>query len=338
LKQQRWMLAGLVVSSGFAWIWPLLGVEFDPFTASQPYLVWGIVAAMFAVGCLLDPAELRDVVKLWPHVIGGTAVQYTAMPLLAVCFAWLGNFDPVTRIGVIMVGCVPGAMASNVLTLLSRGNVSYSVCLTTLATLLSPIAVPLALWLTLDAEHQIDPWQVGQQLAIQVVLPVVAGFLLCRWSWAARLAKHVAPLLAQITILWVIAAVVAVNRERLHQATPVLILVLLLINLGGYVAGWIAGRCFRQTSPMRRALTLEIGMQNCGLGTVLVLQLYPEPQFAPAAIPTAAYTFGCMLTGILLASWWNRIPVESCQLASSNEPIIAQFPLDSQTVLQDNLP
>jgi BASS family bile acid:Na+ symporter len=68
---------------------------------------------------------------------------------------------------------------------------------------------------------------------------------------------------------------------------------------------------------MRRALSLEVGMQNAGLGTILVLDLFPDQP--DAAIPPALYTFGCMFTGIALARWWGRQVVEV-----SDEPTPSQ--------------
>jgi BASS family bile acid:Na+ symporter len=129
------------------------------------------------------------------------------------------------------------------------------------------------------------------------------------------------PVLANGTILWIIAVVVGLNRDRLGSATPLLMLALLLINLLGYAAGWIGGLGMRLPVPMRRALTLEIGMQNAGLGTALVLSLFPNNP--AAAIPTAAYTFGCMFTGTLLAQFWNGRPVEGSALDSGAEPLIS---------------
>jgi BASS family bile acid:Na+ symporter len=85
-----------------------------------------------------------------------------------------------------------------------------------------------------------------------------------------------------------------------------------MINLLGYTAGWLGGLAMRLPVPMRRALTLEIGMQNAGLGTGLILTLFPD--YPAAAIPTAAYTFGCMLTGTVLANVWSNIPVDPISL------------------------
>jgi BASS family bile acid:Na+ symporter len=92
--------------------------------------------------------------------------------------------------------------------------------------------------------------------------------------------------------------------------------VLLLINLLGYAAGYFGGGRLKLKQSMRRALTLEVGMQNAGLGTVLVLGLFKDQ---PAvAIPTAVYTFGCMLTGTLLAQWWSRHPPSDDSVSESD--------------------
>ena len=82
---------------------------------------------------------------------------------------------------------------------------------------------------------------------------------------------------------------------------------LLIVNLAGYVSGYTIGRVSRLTVRFRRALTLEVGMQNAGLGTALAATIYGEQTMA--TIPTAAYTFGCMLTGTILAVLWQRIGV-----------------------------
>lgn len=327
---QKTLLAWLVLFSAAALLWTRLGIA-DPilwtadfkfafidsellFGTSRPLLGIMIQLTMFCIGCMISVAEINEVFRRWPLVLGGTLIQYTSMPLLA----WgLGNLFGLEReylIGVIVVGCVPGAMASNVLTLAARGNVSFSVSLTTSATILSPIIVPLAFQLTLSKFIEIDPLKEALTLVKQVVGPVLIGHLLCRfWSRGSSVAQKVAPLIANGTIVWLIAVVVALNRDRLlgvfsgeAASSGKLLVVLLLINLLGYSAGYFGGRVLKLGESMRRALTLEVGMQNAGLGTVLVLGLFKDQ---PAvAIPTAVYTFGCMLTGTLLAQWWSRHP------------------------------
>ncbi len=304
---ERFLLLWLTLLSLMAYYWKTWWPDFwDPFAESKPYLNWLIAATMLAIGSLLPRDEVRQVVRRWPKVLGGTATQYLCMPLLAfVVGRWFG-FEGATLTGIVMVGCVPGAMASNVLTLAARANVSYSVSLTTTATLLSPLAVPLAVTLTLGQWRPLPPEKViemGLALAWTVVLPVVLGYVLSRrWVRWQSAAARFGSAVANLTILWIIAVVIALNRNSLADFDAAILLALLVINLVGYFAGYAGGGLLRLNQPMRRALTLEVGMQNAGLGTFLVLTVFKEEP--AAAIPTALYTFGCMFTGTVLARCW----------------------------------
>ena len=313
LVVQRLLLIWLVLFSLIAFFWSDLAAaeSIDPFTSSRPALGALISLTMFCIGCLITVEEINEVFRHWPTVLGGTAIQYSVMPLLAWGMGTLVGLEREYLIGVIVVGCVPGAMASNVLTLAAKGNVSYSISLTTSATILSPLIVPLAFQLTLSAFVEIDLLAEAVKLLQRVVGPVVIGHLLCRFlTPLARIVQPLAPIVANATIVWIIAVVVALNRDRLGDAfsgqavgAGAMLVVLLIVNLLGYWAGYGGGSLLRLPEPMRRALTLEVGMQNAGLGTFLVLDLFEnEPA---AAIPTAVYTFGCMLTGTMLAQWWR---------------------------------
>ena len=170
----RFLLLWLVLLSALAFWWPRMNslASADPFTASRSSLPYLIAVTMFAIGSLLPHDEIREVLRRWPTVLGGTLVQYATTPLLAGSLANLFSLGPELKAGVILAGCVPGAMASNVLTLAARGNVSYSVSLTTSATLLSPLVVPVALALTLGGEQwDLDPLDESKKLLLRVVLP-----------------------------------------------------------------------------------------------------------------------------------------------------------------------
>ena len=306
---QRFLVFWLALLSALAYFWRDFNSGFDPFTASAPILSYLIALIMFVIGCLLPPEELKQVWRHWPTVLMGTILQYTVMPLLAFACGQLLFDDQVSRTGLIMVGCVPGAMASNVLTLMARGNVSYSVSLTTCATLLSPFVVPLALLLFLGSKLSPDPLVVFVDLMLTVVGPVLLGFTLCRFSRHLTLwMKRWGSTLANLVILWLIAVIVGLNRGNLGKATLLSIGALLLINVLGYLAGYLGGLVLRMPEDKRRALTLEIGMQNAGLGAALSREFF-KSQPAIALLP-ALYTFGCMLTGTLLARVWATIPLE----------------------------
>ena len=278
--------------------------------AKQNTMQAAVMLAMFCIGFLLPPEEFREVLRRWKSVLGGTFTQYMTMPLLAWLITVLFQFEGALRVGIILVGCVPGAMASNILTLTARGNVSYSICLTTAATLLSPFVIPVLLLMLVGDSQRPDPWLVFENLVNTVALPVLVGFAV-KSSWRSGLKKvdDLVAVIANVAIVWIIGVAVGENAERLGALTLWLGAGLLLINLGGYVAGWYSGGLLlRLDTPSRRALTLEIGMQNAGVGTMQALSLFPDPL---AAVPTATYTFGCMLTGTLLANYWNRSSVQA---------------------------
>jgi len=298
---------------------------FDPFVATKPFLKYLFAATMFAIGGLLPPEEVRQVFRRWPTVLGGTAVQFSVMPLLAFLIAHAAGLTGDLLIGVILVGCVPGAMASNVLTLAARGNVSYSVSLTTSATVLSPFVVPFTLWLTVQ-ESGVDKMALAKDafivLTTQVAGPVVAGYFCSRRFTAVRnVMQKFGPAVANLTILWIIAVIVNANHsnyQRLVEIGLSLAVILLAINLAGYLAGFGGASALRLPDGMRRAMTLEIGMQNAGLGSLMATQLFPERNLV--ALPPALYMFGCMLTGTILAQLWSyRTITESTPMPESEE-------------------
>ena len=300
----RSLLFWLLVSSGIALVWPVEAVGFDPFV-SATWMLWTlIVITMFALGTLVHPAELQPLRAAPWWVALGVVTQFTVMPLAAWAVTRLVPMEAELAAGVILVGCVPGAMASNVLTNTAGGSVAYSVSLTSVATLLSPISVPLLLAIVAGQSAAQSLTTASIQLASMVVLPTVLGYLSARRWYPLRIAaQRFASIVASMALLWIIATVVAGNREELMKVGGLLIVTLLAVNIVGYLAGYAVAAGAKLPESCRRALTLEVGMQNAGLGTVLAASLYGAGTVA--TIPTATYTFGCMLTGTVLAVWWK---------------------------------
>ena len=305
---QRYLLLWLAALSVIALFWPNIvpadWQPYDPFESAFQAVNVLIVMIMFCIGTLLPRNQVREVLRNWRAVLLGVLVQYTAMPLLALVFGKLLASSEDQFLGIVMVGCVPGAMASNVLTMNAGGNTSYSVSLTTVATLLSPVAVPFGMLLALRSWHY-DEVLLSSSIfsAMTVVLPVLTGFALASWCGERPLVRRITAAVANLCILIVIAAVVGTTREKFVQPAAGLIAALAGINLSGYLAGNSAARLMGLEPPMRRALTIEIGMQNAGLGVALASHLFPNhPELT---IAPALYTFGCMLTGTLLAQYWS---------------------------------
>ncbi len=299
------LLFWLVLSSGIAFMWPAERMGFDPFIASSELLWSLIIVTMLCLGTLVRPDELRPLRKNPWWVVLGVATQVVVMPAAAwLATQWISMSEEIAA-GVILVGCVPGAMASNVLTNTARGSVAYSVSLTTVATLLSPLTVPVVLFIVAGAQADHPLTKTSLRLALFVVLPTVIGYLSARrWGEIRRFSLRFSSAVASIALLWIIASVVAGNRDKLANVGLLLVAALLAVNVVGYVAGMAVAAAASLPHRFRRALSLEVGMQNAGLGTALAASMYGNQ--TTATIPTAAYTFGCMLTGTVLAIWWCR--------------------------------
>jgi len=262
------------------------------FVWMQPVLQPAFAVTMLFVGTLVRAEQLRAFSRKSSWVLAGLLTQYTVMPLTA----WVVSLafdDPLIRVGIVLVGCMPGAMASNVMTLLYRGDLILSVAMTTLATLICPLT--LAFWLPLLADRRIEvpAWGLAWNATWMVVLPVATGILL-RYlktqmpGWWDR----VATLLASATIVFIILVVVATNHARLTEIGPKLALGMLALNLGGYALAYVAAKLLGWPAVQRRTLVIEVGMQNAGLGSVLAIAHLGQA----GAVPSAFYTALCVFT------------------------------------------
>ncbi len=320
---QRFLPLWLLILCGLALL-PPFSFGPDPFVALSdaiPQFNQLLIAlVMFCIGTLLPKDEIDQLRHRWKLVLLGSAAQYTLMPALALAAVFACDLSTETKLGILIAGTVPGAMASNVLTLQARGNVSYSISLTATTTLLSPVVVPILLAFCMgrvtstdefDLQRFFNPATVGLSLLLTVALPVVFGHLCARMFPAIeRLAARFSEIVANVAILWLIASIVARNREYFRAGVEFQLLAgLVTLNIAGYVLGSGTARLFRLDEPMRRALTLEVGMQNAGLGAVLASQIFGRE--SEAVVPPVLYMFGCMLTGAMLAAYWRVRPVES---------------------------
>ncbi len=283
------VLLGILAGATLAFLFPESVLWMRP--ALQP----AFAVTMFFVGTLVRPEQVRAFARTPTRALSGLVTQYTIMPLCAWGIS-LAFSDPVVRTGIVLVGCMPGAMASNVMTVLLRGDLILSVTLTTLATLLSPLL--LALWLPLLADTRIEIpvgalvwnaiWMVVLPVSVGIALRALRPALPSGWD---RLATG----LASLSIVLIILIVVAANRDSLAALGPELGLAMLGLNLAGYALAFGAATGLRWPGVQRRTLVIEVGMQNAGLGSVLALAHLGES----GAVPSALYTVLCVITASL---------------------------------------
>ncbi|MFC1764411.1 bile acid:sodium symporter family protein [Planctomycetota bacterium] len=258
---------------------------------------------MFGIGVALNPADFKQILKKPWIVAIGSAAQFTIMPLGAYLLAKAFNLSPIVTVGLILTGAAPGAMASNVMSYVAKADAAYSVSLTTVSTLLCPLLTPLLTGILAGSTLPIPMVKMFVDVLIMVLIPLLFGFLIRRlFGPFIEKILPVFPALSVTFIIFVCSVVIALNRKRLPQLTGVILATGVILNLYGTAMGYGVGHVCRMTIPRRRALAIEIGMQNAGLGSVLALENFGEE----AALPAALFVFICIITASILAGYWQR--------------------------------
>ncbi|MGB5441939.1 MAG: bile acid:sodium symporter family protein [Gammaproteobacteria bacterium] len=273
------------------------------FLVFQNSFIWFFAATMFAMGIVLDSRELQETLHKPARIGLGVLTQFTVMPALGFAVAVLAPLPPAIALGFIIVACAPGAMASNVIVYLAGGAVAFSVAMTTVATFLSPLLTPALVELLGNAFLEIPFWPMLSTILMMVVLPLAAGMLIKNYLGRYQeTARCVAPAVAAVAIVVICSYAVAANQPRIATVGGVVFLAVILLNGLGYLAGWWLARLYGFDASHRLTLSIEIGMQNAGLGVALALQ-----HFSPeTALPGALFAFWCILTAAGASSWLRR--------------------------------
>ncbi len=294
----RYFAVWVVLGGLAAYFWP------EPFKALEPGNKWFFALTMFGIGVVLRMEDFRCILKSPAVVLIGSVAQFTIMPLGAFAVSRLLGLPDELAVGLILTGAAPGAMSSNVMSYIAKADTAYSVSLTTVSTALCPFLTPgLTFLLAKGTEFRVSIAGMMIDLMAMVILPLFVGFAV-RHCLGERLRKvlPVFPAISATFIIFICSLVIALNRERLGELTGIVLVAVLVLNIGGMLAGYGVGSLSRMNVSRRRTLSIEIGMQNAGLGTVLALQ-----HFGPGAtIPTALFVFVCIITASIMASIWQR--------------------------------
>ena len=275
----------------------------DVFLIFEHVFLWFFAATMFSLGVVLDPNELKQV-RHQPKQIGlGLSTQYTVMPLLGAIAAYSSGLPNEIALGLIIVACAPGAMASNVVVYLAGGALAYSIALTTVATLISPLLTPLLVeWLG-GALLPIPFWPMVQTIILIVVLPLFLGMTVKRLLGdKTQIMTDIAPAIAVLSIVIICSYAVAANQARIADMGMQLFLIVVMVNLIGYLAGWQLAKLYGFEKKLQIALSIEIGMQNAGLGVALALKHFP----AATALPGAIFAVWCILTAAGMTAYLRK--------------------------------
>ena len=270
-----------------------------------PLITIGLGLIMLGMGLGLAPRDFLRVSRQPRAVSLGVIAQFVVMPSLAAAIAVILRLPAPLAVGLILVGCCPGGTASNVVTLIAKGDVALSVVMTSVSTVAAVVLTPRLTELLASQYVPVDGWLLLLRVLQVVLVPVACGVLLKQGM--PRLASRVEPAmppLAVVAIVLIVASVVGSQRQLLLEQGTLLLMACLLLHGGGFLLGFVMAHFAGASSQAQRTISIEVGMQNSGLAVVLARTGgFTSPLTAlPGAISAVVH---CLL-GSALAAVWRR--------------------------------
>ena len=267
-------------------------------------IVIGLAVIMLGMGITLSVDDFARVATRPGTVAAGFVAQFLIMPTAGWLVATLCDLETPFAVGLILVACCPGGTASNVVTYIARADVALSVLMTTCTTLGAVVLTPLLTKLLAGRLVEVDAWGLFLSTLQVVVLPVAAGVAINRWlPGVVRTVMPVAPLVSVLTIALVCASIIGQNAVAVTASGPRLLGAVVLVHSIGFGVGSLFAWLLGYDRTVARTISIEVGMQNSGLGVVLAQKHFPaEPLTAvPCAISSVVHS----VIGSLLAGWWR---------------------------------
>lgn len=262
-------------------------------------------AVMFGMGLTLNLSDFRIVFSRPRDIIIACIAQFTIMPLLAWTLARLFSLDDALALGVILVGCCPGGTASNLITYLSKGDLALSVGVTGVSTLLAPLMTPWLTWLLAGERVHVDVMSMFLSIVWVVILPIVVGFTVKRLCPEfTRKAVDYLPAFSSLAIASIVAIIISANAGKLLLGGVTIIAVVMLHNLTGLGLGYMLSLLLKMPLAKRKAIAIEVGMQNSGLASSLAAVHFAA--YPMATIPGAIFSVWHNISGALVAKYFSR--------------------------------
>lgn len=260
---------------------------------------------MFGMGLTLNLTDFKIVFSRPKDMLIGCLAQFTIMPLLAWGLTKIFQIDEALALGVILVGCCPGGTASNVITYLAKGDVALSVGMTGVSTLLAPLLTPLLTWALAGKSIQVDVAGMLLSILWVVILPIAFGLIIkSLWPKFTEKATDYLPAFSSVAIAFTVAIVISANASKLLTGGLLIILVVMLHNLFGLGLGYLIGRLLGLSEPKKRAISIEVGMQNSGLATSLAVMHFAA--YPMATIPGAIFSVWHNISGAVVAWLYTK--------------------------------
>lgn len=275
-------------------------------------VILGII--MLTMGLTLTTQDFRILVKRPLDIFVGACAQFLIMPCVAYLLVYVFRLEPALALGILLVGCCPGGVSSNIMSYLCHGDVAFSVGMTCASTLLAPVMTPLLMELTAGQIIEIDTIGMFLNILIVTIIPVGLGCFL-NYTYSKKecfpTIQSLMPGLSVISLACIVGGVISTVHDDLVARGLMLFLwtfaVVFCHNTLGYLMGWLSGRLARFNTAKKRTISIEVGMQNAGLATVLAGTFFAAQPLAvlPCAISCAWHSIsGTILAGLF--QWYDK--------------------------------
>lgn len=273
------------------------------FVWMKAYIPWVLGIIMLGMGMTMTVDDFKGVLQSPKAVFVGVVAQFLIMPSLAYVLCQVFQLPAEIAVGVLLVGCCPGGTASNVIAYMAKANTALSVACTSVSTFLAPILTPAIFYILASQWIPIDAGSMFIDILKVVIFPIILGVLL-RSLFKQKTEQYiqVMPLISVIAIVVIVAAIIAASKESILQSGLLILGVVILHNGLGFLLGYWASRLFNLSYPDCKAVAIEVGMQNSGLGvTLAAIHFAASPV---TAVPSAIFSLWHNISGPALATYW----------------------------------
>lgn len=292
----------IFASASAALYYPNLFISFGDFQY-KTLIVPLLIVIMFGMGTSMSIKDFTRVAKMPKGVFIGIICQFTIMPIVGFALATMSGLPPEIAAGIILIGCSPSGLASNVMAYISGANLALSLTLTAVSTLIAPFLTPLYMSFFAGEYVPIDSVAMFISISKIVILPIVAGLIFNHFFHGRFPAiDRSMPKLSMFSIAFIITIIVAVGRDNLLSIGGILIVIVLVHNILGYILGYGSAKLLGMDESSSRTIAFEVGMQNSGLASGIALEMGRI-----ASMGLAPAVFGPMMniTGSALAACWR---------------------------------
>lgn len=269
---------------------------------------------MFGVAMQITIEDLKRVTRFPKSLLVGLTSQWLVLPILTVYLIHAWQPHPSVALGLLLVASCPGGNMSNFMTTVAKGNAALSVSLSAIVTLSSIVFTPTVFLLfsyfvpqtkTLIAAIDLNPWEMVQVFLFLIMVPLVCGMSVNHFlpKLTNKIRKPVRIISLIIFISFILVSLTA-NLDNLLRYIHLVFALVVVHNLIGMGAGYFWSKWNRLNEADARAISMETGIQNSGLGLLLVFTFFPN--LGGMMLVVSVWAVWDMISSFLVATYWSR--------------------------------